>query len=318
VVVAKYVARRAQQNSARLPVPESGSKTGKKWLLICGVLAIVAVTVGYLLFYHADRSRETPPTLAGIGGPKTSERTLQQSGGRTKTRAPSDHKEKESRQTPNIFAMNKGELLELKFAPEGFPLGLSVTQGSGGIHFFETPDPNQQFKKFPSETDAKRYYDQFTIAGQTFLLLTEGSNPPKIYLDANRNGDMTDDPGPFVGEGPTAAPNHYTLELPYKGEKTAAPYRLWLFPSNMGGIRFYPQCYWEGQIELNGTTYRVVAFDGNADGDYSNDPVVIDADNDGKAAEGEQLKPGESLTIEGSELKLLGVAPSGRWVRVEY
>lgn len=50
VVVAKFEARRAQQSSARVQVRESDSETGKKWLLVCGVLAIVAVAVGYFLF----------------------------------------------------------------------------------------------------------------------------------------------------------------------------------------------------------------------------------------------------------------------------
>jgi hypothetical protein len=100
--------------------------------------------------------------------------------------------------------------------------------------------------------------------------------------------------------------------------KLAVPYRLWLFPSNMGGIRFYPTCYWPGQFELSGNTYKVVTFDGNAEGDHSNDPVVIDLDNDGKAADSERLKPGQSLTIDGREVRLIAIAPSGRWIRVQY
>ncbi|MBI4963404.1 MAG: hypothetical protein HY913_09005 [Desulfomonile tiedjei] len=318
VIVSKFVALREEGSWAPLTVQESDSNAGKRWLLICCLLAVVVFGAGYFLFWSKDKGREEPKAVAGKGGPQSQEKALKQSGTRTKPPAEKSRKEKKADKVPNIFVMNTGELLELKFASEGPPLGLSVTQGSGGVHFFETPDPNQGFKKFPPETDAKRYYDRFTLAGQTFLMITEGSNPPQIYLDANRNGDMTDDPGPFVGEGPSAAPNHYTLELPYKGEETAVPYRLWLFPSNMGGIRFYPKCYWEGQIELNGNPYKVVTFDGNADGDYSNDPVIIDADNDGKVADSERLQPGQSLSVAGIEVKLLAIAPSGRWVRLEY
>jgi len=317
VVVAKYVARQEQGSLAHLPAPER-SDAGKRWLLTCGIVAVAVVAGGYFFFWSKDKAQENPKVVAGSGRLQESEKALKQSGTAARGTAEKDRKKKEAQKGPNIFAMNAGELLELKFSAEGFPLGLSVSQGSGGIHFFETPDQNQGFKKFPPETDAKRYYDQFAIAGQTFLMITEGSNPPKIYLDANRNGDMTDDPGPFEGEGPNAAPNHYTLELPYQGEKIPVPYRLWLFPSNMGGIRFYPKCYWEGQIELNDNTYKVTTFDGNADGDYSNDPVIIDVDNDGKAADSERLKPGQSLTVDGIEVKLLAIAPSGRWVRLQY
>ena len=76
-------------------------------------------------------------------------------------------------------------------------------------------------------------------------------------------------------------PNHYTLALPYKQEKTGVSYRMWMFRSGMGGVRFYSQCYWRGQLDIDGEKYTWVLFDGNADGDYSNDPAVIDIDKDG-------------------------------------
>jgi len=318
VVFAKFTSSREQGSLARLPVPKSDSEAGKHWLLICCILAAVVVAAGYFLFQFKDTTQENLKAVAKGGGAEAPKKALKQIRAASGAAAEKARKEEEAQKIPNIFAMNTGELLELRFASEGVPHGLSVTQGSGGIHFFETPDPNQGFKKLPPETGAKRYYDQVTIAGQSFLMITEGSNPTKIYLDANRNGDMTDDPGPFAGEGPNAAPNHYTLELPYSGEETAVPYRLWLFPSKMGGIRFYPKCCWEGQIELNGNTYKVVTFDGNADGDYSNDPLFLDVDNDGKATDAELLKPGASLTVDGTEVKLLAIAPSGRWIRLQY
>lgn len=318
IVLAKFTPRREEESVARLPVPESGSEAWKPWLVICCILAVVIIASGYLLIRLSGKTQENPGAVAETGRAEAPKKALKQTRAASGTAAEKARKEKEAQKIPNIFAMTTGELLELRFSPEGFPHGLSVTQGSGGVHFFETPDPNQGFKRLPPETDAKRYYDQFKIAGQTFLMLTEASNPPKIYLDANRNGDMTDDPGPFPGEGPDAAPNHYTLELPYSGEKTLVPYRLWLFPSRMGGIRFYPKCCWEGEIELSGNTYKVVTFDANSDGDYSNDRLFLDVDNDGKASDEELLEPGASLTIEGTEVKLLAIAPSGRWVRLQY
>lgn len=317
VVVAKFVALQEQGSLSRLAVPER-SHVGRGWLLTCGIVAVAVVAGGYFFFWSKDRTHEIPKDVADRGRPNVSGKLLKQSVAAAVAPVEKDRKLKGAQSAPNIFAMKVGELLELRFASEGFPLGLSVSQGSGGVHFFEAPDPNQGFKTFPPETDAKRYYDELTIAGKTFLMITEASNPPKIYLDTNRNGDMTDDPGPFVGEGLNAAPNHYTLELAYKGENIAVPYRLWLFPSGMGGISFYPKCYWEGQIELNGNIYKMVTFDGNADGDYSNDPLIIDVDSDGKAVGLERLNPGQSCTIDGADVKLLAIAPSGRWVRLQY
>lgn len=210
-----------------------------------------------------------------------------------------------------------GKMLELQYSPEGLPLGLAVSQGFA-LHLFETPSPSQGFKRMPPESDAKRYYDEFAIAGKKFLVLIEASTPPNLYLDGNRNGDLTDDPGPFAGEGPGVVPNHYTLELPYDGERQTVPYRLWMFSSRMGGVRFYAKCSRQGLLTINDKTYKVVLFDANADGDYSNDPLVIDVNNDGKAGEDEKLVPGRSISIDGTTVKLMNIARSGRRVFLQY
>lgn len=212
---------------------------------------------------------------------------------------------------------DRGQVIDLEFSDQGFPMGLSVSEGFA-FHLFDNPDANQGFKVFPPESGAKRHYDQFSIAGATYLVMTEESDPPKLYLDANRNGDLTDDLGPFLGERPELVPNHFTIMIPAKDSESGVPYRLWLFPSRMGGIRFYPKCHWQGQLELNGKSYKLVLFDSNADGDYSNDPLVIDIDDDGKAAETEKLKPGQSCSIDGTVVKLISIAPSGRWVQLEF
>jgi len=83
----------------------------------------------------------------------------------------------------------------------------------------------------------------------------------------------------------------------------------------MGGVRFYPVCHWHGTLTVKEKPYNVVAFDGNADGDYSNDPVVIDVDGNGKADEGEKLIPGKSVTIDGEQVLLVSISRSGLTVR---
>lgn len=207
-----------------------------------------------------------------------------------------------------------GTAIELKPASGEFPLGLAVSQGFA-LHLFDTPSANQGFKKFPPESAAKRHFDEFTIAGKPHLVITEESNPPRFYFDENRNGDLTDDRPPAVGEGPALIPNHYAIHIRYDEEKVVAPYRFWLFGSNMGGIRFYPKCYWHGTITVKEKPYKVVAFDANADGDYGNDPLIIDVNSNDKADEGEKLSPGASLTIDGQQVTLLAVSRSGLTVR---
>lgn len=204
--------------------------------------------------------------------------------------------------------------IELTPAPEGFPLGLGTSEGFA-LHLFDTPSASQGFKKFPPESGSKRHYDEFTLAGQAHLVITEESSPPRLYFDENRNGDLTDDRPPAEGEKPGLIPNHYSIHILYPEEKVVAPYRLWLFGSNMGGVRFYPACHWQGTVTVKGVPYPVVAFDGNSDGDYSNDPVVVDVNRDGKAGEDEKLTPGKGIDIEGEQVRLISVSRSGLTVR---
>jgi len=211
----------------------------------------------------------------------------------------------------------EGTPIELRYVPEGFPLGLSVSQGFA-LHMFETPSSSQGFKTLPPDGGFKRYYDEFTIAGRSHLVVTEESTPPRFHFDENRNGDLTDDRGPFIAEKEGLLPNNVSIQIRYDAEKVVAPYRLWLFGSNMGGVRFYPVCHWRGELVIDGRSHPLVAFDGNADGDYSNDPLVIDANGNGKADEGELLKPGGSIPLDGKQVKLVAVSPSGLTARLAW
>ena len=207
-----------------------------------------------------------------------------------------------------------GSAIELTPSPDGFPLGLATSEGFA-LHLFDTPSSDHGFKKIPPETGSKRHFDEFTIGGQKHLVITEESDPPRFYFDENRNGDLTDDRPAAVGERSGLLPNHYSIQIRYLEEKVVAPYRLWLFGSNMGGVRFYPACHWYGTLTVKGTPYRMVAFDGNSDGDYSNDPLVVDVNQNGKAEDEEKLVPGGSISIEGEQVQLISVSRSGLTVR---
>jgi len=207
-----------------------------------------------------------------------------------------------------------GTSIELEPSPDGFPMGLSTSQGFA-IHLFDSPGSNQGFKKFPPESGSKRHYDEFTLAGKVHLVITEESNPPRMYFDENRNGDLTDDRPAAIGEGPALIPNHYSIQVLYDEEKVVVPYRLWMFGSNMGGVRFYPKCHWHGTLSVNDKPYKIVAFDGNSDGDYSNDPVVVDVNGNDKAEEGEKLVPGSSITIDGRQVTFVSISRSGLTAR---
>jgi len=301
VVVSKFLARQKPETGTPIFVVEATIRPRKGWtVVLCCIAALMAVG-GFLILRSGQKGREKPPIVA------KDVRLREATRAEPITKFP----------TETEIDPYSGERVELQFSDQGFPLGLPVSEGFA-LHLFETPGPDQGFKKLPPETAAKMYYDEFRIAGRTFRVITEASDPPKFYLDANGNGDLTDDPGPFMGEKSGLVPNHYTVQLPYPNEETGVPYRMWMFLSRMGGVRFYPACHWHGQIDLNGRTYPLILFDGNADGDYSNDPMGIDVDGDGKVADTERLKPGQDITIDGTVVTLISIAPSGRWVRLKF
>jgi hypothetical protein len=292
VVVTKFLARREHESQPPTEMTiRTASSPNRRIAIAAAVAACLVIGLGSV-FWPKKTTTEVNKTKS--------------------VAAPAEARRKSVTQSRPLA----GRFYELEYSEKGFPLGLSVSQGFA-LHLFETPAPSQGFKKFPPESGAKRYYDELSIAGGKYLVITEGSDPPRIYLDANSNGDLTDDPGPFAAEGPRILPNHLTVLLPYKNEKEAVPYRMWLFSSRMGGVRFYPKCHWHRMLDLNGRSYRLVVFDANADGDYSNDPLVIDVDNDGKASAEEKLKPGENLNVDGTEVKLIAIVPSGRRVRLD-
>lgn len=208
-----------------------------------------------------------------------------------------------------------GVPIELQYVPEGFPFGSAVSEGFA-LHMFETPAAG--FRKMPPEGSAKRYYDEFTIGGKPHLVITEATEPPRIWFDENTNGDLTDDRGPFPGEKNALLPNFYSIQILYEKERVVVPYRMWLFESKMGGTRFYPGCHWRGTITVEGQLYPIAAFDSNADGDYSNDPLLIDMNGDGKADDGEKLLPGNTVSVAGKNVTLNGVSQSGLTVRLAW
>jgi len=317
VVFSKVSSQQAQDTTLPLIIPIGETRSSNWWVFAVALVLVVGLVGGVVTFWPKDRPKKVPQATSTDTRPAIVEETEADTESAEEAPAGGAREHAVTPKPPEQSGVVPGEAIELQFSEEGFPLGLSVSQSSA-LHLFETPSANQKFRKLPLETGVKRFYDEFNIAGQTFLVLTEESNPPKLYLDANRNGDLTDDPGPFIGEVAGLVPNHYTLQLPYPQEKATAPYKIWLFPSRMGGVQFYPKCHWYGELLVQGRTYKVVLFDGNADGDYSNDPVIIDIDNDGKASDAEKLKPGQSCTIDGTAVKLISIAPSGRWVRFEF
>ncbi len=198
----------------------------------------------------------------------------------------------------------------MAYVPEGFPLGLS-TQNGRGASLAELPD--EEYRVLPART-GERMFGSLWFGEKTLLCVLNlgGKNTPaQLYLDRNGDGDLTNDPGPFSPEGEGSIPAHYTIELPWADEKgaEATKYRMWWYPSNMGGTAFYAACHRSGRFPYGDVP--MVLFDANADGDYANDALYIDWNRDGTAAPTEAYLMGEPIPVGSGHVRCVTISHGG-------
>ncbi len=144
-------------------------------------------------------------------------------------------------------------------------------------------------------------------APTTFLVVVDEpeGKPSRLFIDANHNGDLTDDAVPSWTEGRTPGPNgkeitlhegRVTVKIPYPdGPKEV---RLFLsrydrnadVPDAFRKFIFYSRDYaLSGDVKLGDTSYRAMLVDENATGDFrgadsksSGVRFLVDLNGDGK------------------------------------
>ena len=86
----------------------------------------------------------------------------------------------------------------------------------------------------------------------------------KLYLDLNRNRDLTDDPGGVCSceESARSSPSYQTftnIHLTFKTPKGAYPARvdLSLYNYNQTFVTVVPRCGWAGKVSLQGRDWQV-------------------------------------------------------------
>ncbi|MBI4230329.1 MAG: hypothetical protein HY608_05785, partial [Planctomycetes bacterium] len=118
---------------------------------------------------------------------------------------------------------------------------------------------------------------------------------PVLRLDSDGDGDLSNDaPLPDVAYPSRSEGYLQVLIEPVPGQ----PLRLICV---FKGGNFYAlldaRSSWRGEAHVDGRTVGVVAFDRNANGDLSDDPVMLDVDGDGKIVPLEVVKPGEGIRL---------------------
>lgn len=159
-------------------------------------------------------------------------------------------------------------------------------------------------------------HNQFTVVVDE----AEGEKP-KIYIDRNHDGDLTNDGSGEWGESSimiSTLPD-VSIDVPY--ESGPVPYTFNFYriknPSREA-VLYYRNACRTGEVELAGNKYKIAVLDDNSDGrfdDLENGALLIDLDQDGKLEgetdSAEYYKLNEPFNIEGKVWEAASMSPDG-------
>ena len=155
-------------------------------------------------------------------------------------------------------------------------------------------------------TAGRAAYGALVLQGgrQYHVLLAGAAGVYRLYVDRNRNGDLTDDGAPLANEG--TGRFAASLRLPLQevtGRPLEGTYDLWfsLDERRDDRLQVYSRTQLSGEVTLGGRSYPAVVADNVVlDGDYTNDGIAIDLDDDGRfKGPREVLAPGAALELSG-------------------
>ena len=213
--------------------------------------------------------------------------------------------------TPVVGALKLEPTGAEKNAPGYFPVPLQLSP--------KKPDGIKSEPKYRAQPK----YASFTLGGEGGLTYLVALDEPaigewKIYLDANRNGDLTDDGnGAWASkqsQGPQTlyGPNHYVLDVSWKlpdGKGSEGKYGLaFLRPNNAPVLGMFREAARMGTLDVAGKPHKIVLIENDSDALFSKPvatveeakkgrPVwlLIDLDDDGKF----NVQGGEMVDIRG-------------------
>lgn len=192
------------------------------------------------------------------------------------------------------------------FRPVGFKIGAS----SKPVPF--TGRPGSLHRRLPRFFGPSQKYGSIDLANgrrHAFVLDTDPKGY-QLYVDLNRNGDLTDDGPPLPNRGKVRFANR--LKLPLDSVSGIAQLKgdmeLWIYSNDQSwrqdSLLFYNRTQLAGELSVKGRRYNAYLADNLViDGDYRNDGISIDINGDGKIdRRSERLSPGDQITLNGERL----------------
>jgi len=186
--------------------------------------------------------------------------------------------------------------------------------------------------KEPVYQSASPLYGKLVIGNSTgrneiAVVIDEADNkPPRIYIDANNNHDLTDDGSP---DWPPAKDGLLfktvvmagTVVINQKDLEVKLPYGLLRFTDETrkrAGLFYTSQFGRTGKVKIHDKEFKVLALSSNNQGLYSdrgNVRLIIDLNNDGKFDSSkdskESFEPGELFFLDGEAYRFMAASEMG-------
>jgi len=160
--------------------------------------------------------------------------------------------------------------------------------------------------------------------------------PSTLHVDANGNGDLTDDPpAAWTKQGVPARAIYMggaTVAIKYGDSETPAHVAMYRFDKSAQGVAplkmtllYYADYAYEGQVEMGGVRYKAMLADdlttgdfrGTDDSDGSNVRLLLDVNASGTFdRRGESFDVRKPFNVKGTTYELTGLTASGAGLKV--
>ena len=185
-------------------------------------------------------------------------------------------------------------------------------------------EPPPEVKRMPSAGTV--YYGVIPLEAPSRICFAvvppgEGEFGATLYLDRNRDGDLTnDDPPLYKGEGTSRSAAVFDLDV-IRSDGSSYPYSIWLWtsinssdsPNGAHWFNFYSKCWKEGRLKLaadgRAADVNVIAVDADNTGMFASGAVIVDWNGNGRAEQVDRMKPGEIRKFGSNILQYISSSP---------
>jgi hypothetical protein len=201
---------------------------------------------------------------------------------------------------------------------ESVQLDISIAKGfrTAGFKIAAVPQtiqlsakPHPRIRRLPRFLAPKQRYGLIKLArGLEFVFAVDlAASGYTMYLDRNRNGNLSDDGPPLINEGRSlfASRLSFPLRVVTGIARLDGEYRIWIYTNpdswQRSEMLYYSMTQLQGELLLKGKRYTAfLADNGPVDGDYRNDGISIDLDGSSKIDRRTEFFPrGSSAQIDG-------------------